>query len=424
MRLNRLPLAIFYCSVAFLALSCEKEVPLDPSEVAAVANPNGARVGASVSKQVLKKKAEALSNQKTDGYREMLLARVEAKAKGVVDQSTCSNTPFRKTADAYLAKFKPFELGLYGEYSAINYFASLLDASKPYFGAKGEYTSLVDKHRRNLESFWKMPSGQVSVRGEHNSTLNDRDKIADVYMNYGGYPRGEAYRTADDLIAVNRESQLFIETPLLSFDAFATLDGIIVLGDGLIQVLSESGIAGEVANTGILAHEWGHQIQFAHDFNWFEGQAHYGPRTPEFSLLMELEADFFSSYYLTHKKGAMYNWKNAAQFFNLFYNVGDCNFTSTNHHGTPLQRLTVARLGWIVAQVSKAKGHVLNSSDIHSLFIAGFTALIENKNNHFQAIASLSNDELRTIYKDFLKHDKELKEMLKGNLSQNRIENL
>ena len=45
-----------------------------------------------------------------------------------------------------------------------------------------------------------------------------------------------------------------------------------------------------------------------------------------------------AAYYGTHKKGLALNKKRVADALLSFYTVGDCQFDSPGHHGTPLQR--------------------------------------------------------------------------------------
>lgn len=171
---------------------------------------------------------------------------------------------------------------------------------------------------------------------------------------------------------------------------------------------------------GILAHEWGHQVQFNNYTAW------YGPRvdTPEQTRKTELEADVFASYYLTHKRGATYNWKSAAEFFELFFNIGDCSFTSAGHHGTPTQRLAASRLGWIIAQETMPMGHILTAEDVHSLFIASLQSIIDNKIDSSAALASLKTPQLKAIYGKVKQREQELKGIANGTLSPGAVKNL
>ncbi|MGB7786539.1 MAG: hypothetical protein WBL27_10595, partial [Salinimicrobium sp.] len=104
-----------------------------------------------------------------------------------------------------------------------------------------------------------------------------------------------------------------------------------------------------------------HQIQL----NYFEG---YGPFQYRETRAVELEADFMSGYYMTHKRGATYNWKRVEQFFHLFYQAGDCAFEDPLHHGTPQERIAATRAGYELAASAQKKGKILSIEEMHDYF--------------------------------------------------------
>lgn len=414
-------LALFTLSVSIILPSCKKELKSDV--VATEEQP--------LTTAASKKKTAATALLNTEGYRlqekastssvfdnrysEFVKKLTAYRAAGnAVMPSECSFTEFDKVIDKYISQFGPLEFALYGEYATVNYYATLLDDSKQYFGAKGENTHLVLKQQRKLESFWNMPN-EIFIKGEHNSALNDRDRIAEVYIVAAGFTSQEAYAIADEIIAINQQSPVFIETPLLSFDAFSTTTtNLIVLGDGIIQTLAEAGVDNDIVVSGILSHEWVHQIQVNNAPDWYGFELAERPNTAEFTRLMELEADFFTGYYLTHKRGGTYNWKRVAEFLELFYNIGDCSFTSPGHHGTPNQRLAASRLGSIIADETLPKGHILSADELHSLFLAGYDDIIANTISTEQALARLKTKELKAIYKAILAYKTQLEAIANG----------
>lgn len=283
--------------------------------------------------------------------------------------SECAPTAFNDVINASISSNIDFLGSLYFDlYGQINQlYARFLDNGPHYFGADGEYTNYVKKRTRSLEKFWNM-KGEITVKGQHNSTLNDRDKIAAVYINFAGLTEEQAYANADTFLSLNEASTFLNESPLLSFDGFATSNNLIVIGDGLVELASEAGVEDKVVWSGILAHEWAHQIQFDNFSDWYPNGA--ADNAPEATRTTELEADFIAAYYLTHKRGATYNWKRVADFFELFFNIGDCSFTSSGHHGTPLQRMEAARQGYILATQAHKQGHIMSTNDVHEAFLS------------------------------------------------------
>lgn len=308
---------------------------------------------------------------KTDEYYKNFFSNPD----GSVEPSECKATALNAIVEGYFEKFEFWDYILFPDYVWINQLSAIIDRSKQYFGARGEYTHLVGKYQRKLQAFWNLQN-QIRINGQHSETLGNRDKIAEVFIQFTGASREDGYYIADQVISMNKESKVFPQSPLLSFDGFATTTQLIVLGDGLIKALTATGVDDEVVVGGLVSHEWAHQVQFENSKKWYGFTADERPVTPAFNRQMELEADFFSSYFLTHKRGATSNWKKLAEFNELFYNVGDCDFTSASHHGTPTQRQNAARLGFVTASLAKVSGHILTANQLHAIFMKALPALV------------------------------------------------
>ncbi|MDB5247805.1 MAG: hypothetical protein JWQ40_2199 [Segetibacter sp.] len=432
MKVKLLQLFAYASCLCLLTWSCKKEaldnVGLPPNSANLTAPPPTQSSGARSSRLI----AKAGSIPKVDEFSDYLSKRI-ARArlnKNVVVPSQCGPTALDKVIDKYFSKFGPLEFDWFFEYIVINQFSTLIDVSKQYFGANGQYTPVVVKHQKTLEPFWKM-FNEIKINGQHNSTLNSRDKIAEVLIYFFGFPTADAYAFANEMIAINIISPVFIETPLLSFDAFATtnefipLDAdLIVLSDGIIEALSETGIGSNVVVGGVLSHEWGHQVQFNYSKKWYGVELGAWPSTPDFTRFTEMEADCFSGYYLTHNKGAQYNWRQIAQFLYLFYTIGDCAFTDPGHHGTPNQRFAASRLGFLIAELTFPRSKVLSADQVHELYSAGYDHIIKNSINLKQALARLKTEELKAIFAKIVIRKTELQSIANGSIDKNTIENL
>jgi hypothetical protein len=426
MRNHHLKIAVVVCCSSVISLSCNKEA-VDSESITATQNTIAFAAAGKISQAGKSGLLNITFNKKATDivvadnlYSAVLKKMVAVRVVKSAVPTACNTTAFFTQYNSYLSKFGPAEFDVYSLYAYINFTSLFLDNSKPYFGPRGEYTHLVTKQQRKLESFWNMP-GEVRIVGEHNSTLNDRNKIVEVLTTFSNTSREEANARAGEMIAFNKQSPIFIETPLLSFDAFATggffsTGDFIALGDGIIQVLTESGVEAAVAVLGILAHEWAHQVQFNHAQQWNE--------TAVITRFTELEADFFAGYYLTHKRGGTYNWKRVAEFLQLFYNIGDCGFEDLSHHGTPNQRLAASRLGYIIADETLPKGHILSADQLHRLYVASYYSIINNSMSTQQALASLKGAALKSIYKQVLKHKAELQDIATGTYNKARVANL
>lgn len=296
--------------------------------------------------------------------------------KNTVEPSECSTTEYVRILLNYLGQIAmdPVAEDYFNLYINLSRHIAIQDEREQYFGKNGEYTRLVEKRVRELERFWEMP-GELEVKGQHNESIEDREKLADVFYKLGmdGYSREMAYEAADEILTLNNLSPNLPESIFFSADGFLSNYRIIVIGDGLVQIISETGIEQEIVWTGVLAHEWAHQIQLNNE-QWHTNSIFETPA--ENMRHLELEADFFAGYFMTHKRGATYNWKRIEGFFDLFFQLGDCGFQNSSHHGTPLQRMKAAKLGNNLADSTPKKGHILSPEEAHSYFMENLDLVV------------------------------------------------
>lgn len=310
---------------------------------------------------------------------------IDLNLSTVVEPSECGDTPFNEVADYYnnllIDGFisawdgNPDAIEIILEdYFAINQIAAAYEnKNTDYFGADGEYTNYVKQRTRSLEKFWDM-GNSITVNGQHTATLEDLDFIRYIYENYSDAAPEEIDYILNIAKTFNTGSDQIPENPFFASDGFATFDKTIVIGDGIITLLEDTGLDPKVVWSSILAHEWGHQIQFLNTENW-EYPIPAFSNTPESTRMTELEADFITGYYLTHKRGATYNWKRVEDFLSAFFNIGDCGFENPGHHGTPAQRLAAAKAGYDLANGAKKKGKILSQEAVHLAFLAELNSI-------------------------------------------------
>jgi hypothetical protein len=248
------------------------------------------------------------------------------------------------------------------------------------FGVNGEYTQRLTKTFKDLRRFWNIQSDQIVLAAMHGSMLADRSKLIRTYEEFYGFSNADAAYLADIVVtAVQTYPQLRGGNhPIFTFNAFAQ-DGFefppygvipdkIIMGDGIMDAFTAIGY-GDVAPQAILAHEYGHHIQF--QLNLF-GESN----TPEATRRTELMADAYSAYYLSHARGASMQWKRVQQFLSVFFNIGDCGVNSSGHHGTPTQRMAAAQWGYSVADNAQKQGHILTAQQFTALFEAQLPTLL------------------------------------------------
>lgn len=249
------------------------------------------------------------------------------------------------------------------------------------FGSDGQYTQRLTKAFKDLKRFWNIESQNIVLAPMHGTMLTDRAKILRTYKAAFGLDDASANYYADFVLAtVKAYPQLRGgDHPLFTFNAFAQssfsfpLYGVIpdkiIMGDGIMDAFAAIGYA-DVAPQAILAHEFGHHIQF--DLNLFGNTS-----GAEATRRTELMADAYSAYYLSHARGASMQWKRVQLFLNVFFNIGDCSFTSEGHHGTPTQRMAAAKWGYEVADAAKKQGHILTAQEFTKKFEAQLPKLIQ-----------------------------------------------
>ena len=214
----------------------------------------------------------------------------------------------------------------------------------------------------------------------HGSMLLDRNRVIRIDRIVYGDDQATAEFWADLILELLATVPQYRngDHPIFTFNAFAQESfpfppyGIIpekiIMGDGIMEAYTGIGF-GDVAPQAILAHEFGHHIQFQLDL--------FGNvNSPEATRRTELMADAFSAYYLSHSRGASMQWKRVKLFLQVFLNIGDCSFSSPNHHGTPTQRMGAAEWGYSVANNAQKQGHILTAQEFAALFDAQLPCLV------------------------------------------------
>jgi uncharacterized protein len=162
---------------------------------------------------------------------------------------------------------------------------------------------------------------------------------------------------------------------------------------------------GQIVNAMILAHEFGHQLQYR--FNL--------PSVSENTARPdELEADGFAGFYL--RKPAGFNagtFAAIAPGYEFAFAIGDNATTSPNHHGTPPQRRSAVRLGWLLGQ------YTLNASDFDYYFFYYYNGVLSG--TYRQAGTKKISPEMD---KDIKSHAEELRRISTGQMSRQEYESL
>lgn len=253
-------------------------------------------------------------------------------------------------------------------------------SSNQYFGVNGEYTQRITKAFKDLKRFWNIQSNDIVLVAMHGNMLLDRDKLIRIDKIIYGDSQELAEEWADLILYLLAQVPQYRngDHPIFTFNAFAQegfnfppygeIPDKIVMGDGIMEAYTDLGY-GDVAPQAILAHEFGHQIQF--QLGLFTDEF-----TPEATRRTELMADAYAAYYLSHARGASMQWKRVQQFLQVFFAIGDCGFDNPNHHGTPTQRMAAAQWGYNLANNAQKQGHILTAQQFAALFDAQLPKLV------------------------------------------------
>ncbi|HOZ97208.1 MAG TPA: hypothetical protein PKY86_03650 [Niabella sp.] len=251
-----------------------------------------------------------------------------------------------------------------------------------YYGVNDEYYYRVEGTLSDLKKFWNKYPVRIQAVDMHGDLYDNIRYLTFVIQYLYGISPGNALDFATDLRAYFGQPQFDnYNHPLFSLNAFAfygneeyipgfesilgPLANKIVMGDGILMGIKGIGFD-DVGCEAIMGHEFAHQIQYKMNY--------FGPNSPEGTRRTELMADAFSAYYLTHNKGKGMKGNRVSHFFEVFYNIGDCSFSSSGHHGTPNQRKKAAEWGYNLAQ--NTRGRVLKVEQVFALFEAALPGIV------------------------------------------------
>jgi len=324
----------------------------------------------------------------TDGS--TLAAKLQAQVaidddlSAAVTPTACNpSTPVRDWAAAQRADWTAADLQLA---DAINGFKPLLldvllwpqDAGSS-FGLTGEFSTEVNHTFRNIGQFWDIDPAGIRLEPMKGTMLTDQARMFRLFNVAYGFPAPIATALATQVVtAMKQEKFDYGNHPYFSFNAFAypgtvmpgfVIPKMIVMGDGVLEAFKAIGYS-DVTAQAILAHEYGHHMQFQR--NLFQTDL----TGSEASRRTELMADSFAAYFLTHARGDALQYKRIQQFDQVFFQLGDCGFTDPSHHGTHTQRLSAADWGYSVVQNSPDQGHILPSLTFANLFEAQLPIIV------------------------------------------------
>lgn len=187
-----------------------------------------------------------------------------------------------------------------------------------------------------------------------------------------------------------------------TYNAISYGNGKIYYGYAIFADAKAKG--GNIVNAMILAHEYGHQLQYAYNL----------PSVNESTARPnELEADGFAGYYL--RKPAGYNQSSftaIAAAYEFAQSIGDYSTTSAGHHGTPPQRRSAVRLGFLLGAYN------LSAVDFDYNFFYYYNGVL---NGTYKSAVNSRFPELDAYMSNFTE---ELKQIQSGEISADDFKDL
>ncbi|AZA52586.1 metalloprotease [Chryseobacterium sp. G0201] len=242
--------------------------------------------------------------------------------------------------------------------------------------SKIEQPGDMQKQCSYVDQYWSSSAVLKTVLKTTTDTNFMNAQMSNIISLWGG--TSLTFRFVDDA-----------SNPNSTYNAISYSNGKIYYGYAIYYDAKAKG--GDIVNAMILAHEYGHQLQYRYDL----------PSVSESTARPnELEADGFAGYYLRRPNG--YNQTTFAQIaaaYEFAQSIGDYQTTSAGHHGTPPQRRSAVRLGFLLGQYN------LSAADFDYNFFYYYQGVLNGtykqakntRNPEIDAYMSQYIDELRKI---------------------------
>jgi uncharacterized protein len=190
--------------------------------------------------------------------------------------------------------------------------------------------------------------------------------------------------------------------PGSTYNAISYSSRKIYYGEAIFNDANRKG--GNIVNAMILAHEFGHQLQYTY------GLPSVDERTARAG---ELEADGMAGYYLRKPNGF-----NAGSFaaiasaYTFAASIGDNGINNPNHHGTAPQRRSAVRLGWLIGQYS------VNAPDFDATFFAYYDGVLNGTWKHGQANKTAPKGVSAEMHAYMSQYIDELSDIMAGKITE------
>ncbi|MEV6825289.1 hypothetical protein [Amycolatopsis sp. NPDC051102] len=206
------------------------------------------------------------------------------------------------------------------------------DKSPQVFGTDGQYTARATATIDKLRGFWDIESWNIQLVAWKGTDLGSQAKMAQTFSLGLAPAKVKSAAALATKVLYEVPALQGGRNPLITLNAFSAPAGSlggkrVALGDGLLDTVNALGFD-DVSVESVVGHEYGHQVDFAHE-NY--------PRNES----SEMGPDAYGGYFVAHAKGYAWNARTQQEVTYLDASIGDCYHS----HGTPDQRKAAGAWG-------------------------------------------------------------------------------
>ncbi|PKF72877.1 metalloprotease [Chryseobacterium sp. PMSZPI] len=256
--------------------------------------------------------------------------------------------------------------------------------------AKPEQPNLLEKACSFVDFNWSWTAVLRTSLPDSDDTNFMNTQMANIASMWG--KSTPTLRFVEDLIQANK-----------TYNAMSYQNGYkIYYGYDIFKDAKAKG--GNIVNAFILGHEFGHQLQYMYNL----------PTVKESTgRPNDLEADGFGGYYLRRPNG--YNkttFSEVAAAYEFAQSIGDYDTTNQNHHGTPAQRRSAVRLGFLIGQYD------VSPKDFDTTFFAYYNGVLDGS-------YKMADNKIKPEIKAYLdQYVDELKKIKSGEITAEQFKQL
>ncbi|MFB9688823.1 M48 family metalloprotease [Amycolatopsis plumensis] len=206
------------------------------------------------------------------------------------------------------------------------------DKTPQVFGTDGQYTPRATTTIDKLRGFWDIESWNIQLVAWKGTDLGSQAKMVQTFSLGLAPAKVKTAAALATKVLYEVPAMQGGRNPLLTLNAFSAPAGSlggkrVALGDGLLDTVDVLGFD-DVSVESVVGHEYGHQVDFAHDNHPRNESAEMGP-------------DAYGGYFVAHAKGFAWNARTQQEVIYLDAAIGDCYHS----HGTPDQRKAAGAWG-------------------------------------------------------------------------------